>query len=74
MRRFGSWTYSADLVDIREREPSVLDLQSSPACPSVVQSHQSKRNVVHYESVPEPYTDITISLQLAWRPRTLIPV
>jgi len=69
MCRFGSWTYSGDIVDVVELSPSgalMLD-DYSAACPSVVQSHESRRNVKLYECCPEPYPDITIKLKLAWR-------
>jgi len=69
MCRFGTWTYSSDVVDIVEREPDLfLDLSEyDAACPSVVQSHQSRRNVKKYACCPEPYADIRVNLQLAWR-------
>jgi len=48
---------------------SSLHLDSySDACPSVIQSHESRRNVKYYECCPdEPYVDITVELMLAWR-------
>jgi len=67
--RFGSWTYSSDIVDIRENEPgNVLYLDDyGRACPSIVRNHTSSRNSVFYACCPEPYNDVTITLELAWR-------
>jgi len=69
MCRFGLWTYSSDIVDIRESNQVVsLDTSSySSGCPSVVQSHQSRRNVKYFPCCPEPYADVTYQLELAWR-------
>ena len=69
MCRFGMWTSSSDVVDIVEREPEMfLDLSDyDAACPSVVQSHQSRRNVKYYACCPEPYADIQLNMQLARR-------
>ena len=67
--RFGSWTYSSNIVDIDYYQEDAVYVETyMAACPSVVQSHQSTRNVHYYECCPdEPYTDVTISLSLAWR-------
>jgi len=70
MYRMGSWTYAADMVDFRARSSEFVEVEYiySAACPSVIQSQESRRNVNYYECCPEPYVDIQINLQLAWRP------
>jgi len=67
--RFGSWTYAGDIIDVRLDLPgSGLSLDNySAACPSIVQSHEAKRNVNYYECCEEPYIDIAVNLKLAWR-------
>lgn len=66
--KFGSWTYSADIVDFEQQAGEALVLSDYlVSCPSVVQSHESTRNVMYYSCCSEPYVDITINLQLAWR-------
>lgn len=69
MCRFASWTYSSDMVDIKEMyEGHFLALfRHDNACPSVVRSHESRRNVKYYACCPEPYTGIVLNLQLARR-------
>lgn len=68
--KFGLWTYSSDIVDLdmQEYEPGdFVDFSGYSVCPSVVTSHQSRRNVMYYEAVPEPYADLTVNFQLARR-------
>jgi len=67
--RFGSWTYDGNKLDIVERRyGGYLDLTTyQNACPSVVQSHESRRNIKYYDCCPEPYVDINMKLLLASR-------
>jgi len=69
MCRFGSWTFSGDLMDLVEQTPGgALEVDDyNAACPSIVQSHRSRRNVVHYSCCEEPYVDIGMNFTLAWR-------
>jgi len=57
------------MVDIEQMSPGVSLLLDDyvAACPSAVRDHQSSRNVVYYAGSDEPYVDISIFLQLAWR-------
>lgn len=68
--KFGSWTYSGNVVDLREMNESggVALADYSPVCPTVVHSHDSRRTETFYECCPgEPYVSIIFNLQLAWR-------
>jgi len=69
MYRFGSWSYSSDIVDIVESEPgNFVNLENyEDTCSAVVTSHESTHNVMYYECCPEPYGSITVTFQLASR-------
>ena len=65
--RFGSWTYNGNKVDFIISENHDLLSEYSDDCPSVIQSHQTRRNVMMYDCCPETYVDITVKFQLASR-------
>ena len=56
-----------DVVEVESGGSLLFDFYST-ACPSVVQSHESRRNVDIFDCCPDmPAPDITIKLKLAWR-------
>jgi len=68
--RMGSWSYSADVVDIQPTLSGFVEANDhySEACPSVVKSYEARRSVSYYECCPDtPFVDITINLALASR-------
>ena len=69
--RFASWIYSSDIIDFVETQPGddhFYVTTYDPACPTIVQSYESRRNVHKYTCCPETYTEIIVNLLIAKRP------
>lgn len=63
--KFGSWTYNGFQLDMINNHVDTSSYDVN--CRYQIASASSVRNVMRYESVPEPYVDITYTLQLERR-------
>ncbi|OWF42649.1 neuronal acetylcholine receptor subunit alpha-2-like [Mizuhopecten yessoensis] len=63
--KFGSWVYDGFSVDLQNRQESIDLSHYSQHTQWSVKNSSVNRNVVLYSYCPEPYLDITYTIQLA---------